>query len=41
VVGADFAIPAAGAYVIGVVTSANVAASAHVHISASLQVRNT
>jgi hypothetical protein len=41
VVGSDFAIPAAGFYVIGVVTSANVATSAHVHISASLQLRNT
>jgi hypothetical protein len=40
VVGADFAIPAAGHYVLGVVTTAAVAASAHVHISAQLQMRN-
>ncbi len=38
--GADFAIPADGHYVIGVVTNAAVAASAHVHTSASLQMRN-
>lgn len=39
-VGADFAVPAAGFYVLGFVTAANVAASAHVHISATLQMRN-
>lgn len=38
--GADFALPANGHYIIGVVTTATVAASAHVHISASLQIRN-
>lgn len=37
--GADFAMPADGLYVIGVVTSANVATSAHVHIAAQLQTR--
>jgi hypothetical protein len=40
VAGSDFAIPAAGAYVIGFVTSAAVAASSHVLISAVLQQRN-
>lgn len=39
-VGADFALPADGPYVIGVVTSATVATSAHVHVSAQLQMRN-
>lgn len=38
--GADFALPANGHYVIGVVTSAAVAASAHLHLSAQLQTRN-
>lgn len=38
-VGADFALPAAGFYCIGVVTTAAVAASAHVHLSAALQLR--
>ncbi len=38
---ADFAIPANGHYVIGVVATAAVAASSHLHISASLQMRNT
>lgn len=38
--GADFALPPDGHYVLGVVTTATVAASAHVHISASLQMRN-
>ena len=37
---ADFALPADGYYVLGVVTTATVAASAHVHVSASLQMRN-
>jgi hypothetical protein len=37
---ADFALPADGHYVLAVVTTATVAASAHVHISASLQMRN-
>jgi hypothetical protein len=39
-VGADFALPANGHYIIGVVTTATVAASAHVHINAMLQIRN-
>jgi hypothetical protein len=39
-VGADFALPADGFYVIGVVTSATMATSAHCHISASLQIHN-
>ncbi len=38
--GADFAIPAAGHYVIGVLTSATVAADSLLHISAQLQMRN-
>lgn len=40
-VGADFAIPSDGQYVIGVVTNQTMAASSHAHISASLQMRNT
>ena len=39
-VGADFDFPAAGFYVLGFVTAAAVAASAHVHLSASLQLHN-
>lgn len=39
-VGTDFALPADGHYVIGVVTTATVATSAHVHLSAQLQTRN-
>jgi hypothetical protein len=39
-VGADFALPADGFYVLGVVTSAVMATSSHCHISASLQIRN-
>lgn len=39
-VGVDFALPADGAYVIGVVTTATVATSAHVHVVAQLQMRN-
>lgn len=39
-VGADFALPANGHYVIGVVTTATVAASSHLHMSALLQMRN-
>ncbi len=35
----DFAMPVAGHYVIGMVSSAAVAASAHIHISAILQMR--
>lgn len=38
--GADFALPADGLYVIGVVTTATVAASSHVHLNAQLQMRN-
>lgn len=37
---ADFALPANGHYVIGVVTTATVAASSHLHMSCSLQMRN-
>lgn len=40
VASADFAIPAAGYYVIGLVTSGNVAASSHLEIAAQLQLRN-
>lgn len=39
-VGVDFALPADGHYVIGIVTTTTVAASAHIHTSASLQMRN-
>jgi hypothetical protein len=39
-VGSDFALPANGHYVLGVVTTAAVAASSHLHLSASLQLRN-
>lgn len=39
-VGADFDLPANGFYVLAVVTSGTMATSAHVHISASLQIRN-
>lgn len=39
-VSADFALPADGHYVIGVVTTATVATSSHVHIIAQLQFRN-
>lgn len=39
VVSADFALPADGHYVIGVVTTATVAASSHLHMSALLQMR--
>ncbi len=39
-VGSDFALPADGHYVLGVVTTATVATSSHVHMSASLQLRN-
>lgn len=39
-VGADFNIPADGHYIIAVVTTATVATSAHIHLSAQLQIRN-
>jgi hypothetical protein len=39
-VGSDFALPADGLYCIGVVTTATVATSSHVHISAQLQAHN-
>jgi hypothetical protein len=39
-VGADFALPADGFYVLAVVTTATIATYAHVHISAALQLRN-
>lgn len=38
-VGADFALPADGHYIIGVVTTATVAVSSHLHLSALLQMR--
>lgn len=37
---ADFALPADGYYVLGVVTTATVATSSHLHINAQLQVHN-
>lgn len=40
VVGADFALPADGVYVLGVVTTAIVAVASLVHINAQLQLRN-
>ncbi len=40
IVGSDFALPANGHYVLGMVTTATVAASSHLHISAILQMRN-
>jgi hypothetical protein len=39
-VGSDFALPADGLYCIGVVTTATVATSSHLHLSATLQLRN-
>jgi hypothetical protein len=39
-VGADFAMPVNGHYVLALVTTATVAANSHVHISAALQMRN-
>ncbi|NOS70041.1 MAG: hypothetical protein HOP33_08930 [Verrucomicrobia bacterium] len=39
-VSADFALPADGVYVIGIVTTATVAASSHLHVSAMLQYHN-
>ena len=39
-VGADFALPADGHYVIGVVTTALVAVAAHLHLVAQLQIHN-
>ncbi len=39
-VGADFALPSDGHYVLGVVTTATVATSSHVHVNAVLQMRN-
>ena len=39
-VGSDFALPADGIYVLGCVTTATVAASSHLHMSAALQMRN-
>lgn len=38
--GADFALPSDGHYVIGIVTTATVAGSSHVHMNATLQIRN-
>jgi hypothetical protein len=38
--GSDFALPADGHYVLAVVTNQTMAASAHVHVSALLQMRN-
>lgn len=37
---ADFAMPSDGHYVIGVLTTGTIATSAHVHLSAQLQLRN-
>lgn len=39
-VSTDFAVPAAGLYVLGFVSTAAVAASSHLHLSANLQMRN-
>lgn len=39
-VGSDFALPANGHYVLGVVTTATVATSSHLHMSVALQLRN-
>jgi hypothetical protein len=39
-VGADFAFPTDGPYVLGIVTTATVATSAHVHVCAQLQIHN-
>lgn len=39
-VGVDFALPVDGHYVIGIVTTATVATSAHIHLCAQLQIRN-
>ena len=39
-VSADFSLPADGVYCIGVVTTATVAANAHMHMVAQLQMRN-
>lgn len=41
VVGADFAAPAAGHYIVGVVTTATVAVNSHMHFSAALQLHHT
>lgn len=41
VVGADFAIPAAGHYIVGVVSTATVAVNSHMHFSAALQLHHT
>lgn len=38
--GADFAIPADGYYVLGVLTTASIASLAHVHMNVKLQMRN-
>lgn len=38
--GADFALPADGHYVLGCVTTATVAVSSHLHVSASLQIHH-
>lgn len=38
--GSDFPLPADGHYALGVVATATVAVSAHVHVSAQLQIRN-
>ena len=40
-VSADFALPANGFYVLGFVSTATVAASAHLHVAMALQQRNT
>lgn len=40
IVSADFALPADGHYVLGMVQTGTVAANSHLHISTSLQIRN-
>jgi hypothetical protein len=40
-VGSDFAVPAAGHYILAVTTTATVATSSHLHLSAVLQLRYT
>lgn len=39
-VGSDFTLPVDGQYILGVVTTGTIAASAHVHCSAQLQIHN-
>lgn len=39
-ISADFSLPADGFYCVGVVTTGTIAANAHVHVTAQLQMRN-